>query len=152
MGNTHYTPGDWNAICDVCGFKYKASELRLRWDGAMVCRKDWEVRPPQDFVRGIKEQAGVPYSRPEAADRATTGYKQALAGATAVAHTDMGLDNRVIVDVVEQVYGVYTQGAATITIGATVVSGDTVIVRGMTTKGVAVTIIDNGTGTLEQIA
>ena len=64
----HYEHGDWNAICDACGFKYKASKLRKRWDGLMVCEKDWEPRQPQDFVRGVKEDQSVAFTRPESAD------------------------------------------------------------------------------------
>jgi hypothetical protein len=39
---TYLKLGDWNGICDVCGEKYKASQLYLRWDGLRVCREDWE--------------------------------------------------------------------------------------------------------------
>ena len=53
MGRADYLrDGDWNAICDECGKKFKASQLKLRWDGFMVCQRDWEPRHPQDFVRG----------------------------------------------------------------------------------------------------
>jgi hypothetical protein len=60
--------GDHNAFCDVCGFKFKASELRKRWDNMMVCTEDYEVRHPQDFIRGIKERPAPPWSRPRGAD------------------------------------------------------------------------------------
>ena len=60
--------GDHNAFCDVCGFKYKASELRKRWDNMMVCAEDWEVRHPQDFIKGIKERPAPPWSRPRGTD------------------------------------------------------------------------------------
>ena len=63
-----YKHGDWNAICDVCGFKFKASQLRRRWDGFMVCKKDFEYRHPQDFVRGVQDDQSVAFTRPEAAD------------------------------------------------------------------------------------
>lgn len=63
-----YRKGDWNAICDVCGRQYKASELKARWDGFMVCHGDWEPRQPQDFVRGVADTIKVPWSRPEPAD------------------------------------------------------------------------------------
>lgn len=43
-----------NAICDVCGFKYRASELKLRWDGLRVCAEDFERRHPQEFVRAVR--------------------------------------------------------------------------------------------------
>jgi hypothetical protein len=47
--------GEHNAYCDVCGFKFKASDLRDRWDGYKVCELDWETRHPQDFVRGVEK-------------------------------------------------------------------------------------------------
>lgn len=61
----YYKKGDWNGICDVCGRKVKASTLRQRWDGLLVCKEDWEPRHPQDFVRGISENVNPPYTRPE---------------------------------------------------------------------------------------
>ena len=60
--------GDWNAICDVCGFKFKASQMKKRWDGLMVCHSDYELRNPQDFLRLPKEQINTPWSRPEHTD------------------------------------------------------------------------------------
>ena len=66
MGDAdHYKHGDYNAICDKCGFKYKASQLRKTWDNLMVCKKDWEPRQPQDFVKGVKDKQTVPWARPE---------------------------------------------------------------------------------------
>ena len=64
----YYKHGDYNAICDVCGFKYMASQLRKRWDNLMVCEGDFEPRQPQDFVRGVADNMSVPWSRPENAD------------------------------------------------------------------------------------
>lgn len=61
----YYKKGDWNCICDVCGFKRKASEMQQRWDGVMVCREDWEPRQPQDFVRGVGDAMAVPFTRPD---------------------------------------------------------------------------------------
>ena len=63
-----WVSGDWNAICDRCGFKFKASELRKTWDGWMVCGKDWEARHPQDFIRSRPDKQSVPWSRPEKTD------------------------------------------------------------------------------------
>ena len=57
--------GNWNAICDSCGRKYKATSLRKRWDGLMVCEEDWEVRHPQDFIKVQKEKISVPFNRPD---------------------------------------------------------------------------------------
>ena len=71
MSNT-YKKGDWNAICDSCGRKFKASQLRRRWDGLRVCKDDWEPRHPQDFLRGKPDKPSVPWSRPEQADTFVT--------------------------------------------------------------------------------
>lgn len=54
-----------NAICDVCGFKYKHFELQPRWDGMMVCRKDWEPRHPLDFFRIRRTEKPPAWTRPE---------------------------------------------------------------------------------------
>lgn len=60
----HLLLGNWNALCDSCGRKFKASDLKKRWDGLMVCSEDWEMRHPQDLLRVQKEQISVPWSRP----------------------------------------------------------------------------------------
>ena len=64
-----YVPGDWAAICDQCGMKYKASQLRKRYDGFMVCSADWETRHPQEFVRAVPDNRPLPWTRPEAPDQ-----------------------------------------------------------------------------------
>lgn len=61
--------GDWLTICDECGRKFKASQLRQRWDGLMVCDRDWEPRQPQDFVRGVADKMAPPWSRSEQSDQ-----------------------------------------------------------------------------------
>jgi hypothetical protein len=35
----------------------------------MVCKGDWEVRQPQDYVRGVADIQAPPYVRPEQQDR-----------------------------------------------------------------------------------
>lgn len=59
-----YKSGDWNAICDSCGRKFKASEMRERWDGLMVCKEDFELRHPQDFVRSKGDKITIEWARP----------------------------------------------------------------------------------------
>lgn len=67
-----YAHGDWNALCDVCGFKFKASDLKKRWDGFMVCSNDWETRHESDFFRASKEDQSVDWVKPDSnADTAT---------------------------------------------------------------------------------
>jgi hypothetical protein len=65
---TYWRTGDWNAICDVCGQKFKASQLTKRWDGLMVCHDDWEMRHQQDLIRPVKERNSVPWTRPRPND------------------------------------------------------------------------------------
>jgi hypothetical protein len=61
---TYLEAGTYNAVCDVCGVKYKAKDLLRRWDGLMVCTKDYEGRHPSDFIR----------VRPERPDQILGGY------------------------------------------------------------------------------
>lgn len=68
-----YEQGQWNAICDRCGFKYKARQLRLEWNGLRTCcgagtTNCWEPRHPQDFVKGKADRQAPPWVRPEPAD------------------------------------------------------------------------------------
>jgi hypothetical protein len=61
-----YNSGDWNATCDSCGRKFKASQLKKRWDGLMVCEADWEPRHSLDFVRSRADKQTPPWIRPKA--------------------------------------------------------------------------------------
>ena len=66
-----YQRGSANAICDVCGEKFKLSQLQKRWDGLWVCSKDFEERHPQDFLRARKESLYLPITKPRPADEFT---------------------------------------------------------------------------------
>lgn len=61
----YYADGQYNQICDQCGFKYKSKDMRKQWDGLQVCRTCWEPRHPQDFVKGVQDNQSVPVSRPD---------------------------------------------------------------------------------------
>jgi formylmethanofuran dehydrogenase subunit E len=52
----HYRPGDYLRECDVCGFEYYRSELRKRYDGAIVCFKDYEKKHERDRVWPIRKE------------------------------------------------------------------------------------------------
>lgn len=57
--------GNWNAICDICGLKFKASELQKDWRGLMVDKGCFEQRHPQDFLRVRSDDPSVPWTRPQ---------------------------------------------------------------------------------------
>lgn len=63
----YYKPASFNAVCDRCGFQFKAEELRLDWQGLRVCTANgcFETRQPQDFVKGIAEHITPPWTRPD---------------------------------------------------------------------------------------
>lgn len=68
-----YAHGQWNALCQRCGFKYKSGQLRKEWTGLHVCtgrgtNDCWEERHPQDFVRGKTDRQAPPWSSPEPED------------------------------------------------------------------------------------
>lgn len=61
--------GDWLVVCDRCKFKRYASQVTKTWDGLIVCKPEvkpgcFEHRHPQDFVRGVKDDQSVPFTRP----------------------------------------------------------------------------------------
>jgi hypothetical protein len=60
--------GSWNLICDVCGRKIKNTEARKRWDGLVVCPRDWELRHISDFIKSNVEHNNVKDPRPEQTD------------------------------------------------------------------------------------
>lgn len=51
MRETHkgikYVPGAYWKECPVCGFDYLTTELKRRWDGLLVCEKDWDEEPTE---------------------------------------------------------------------------------------------------------
>jgi hypothetical protein len=63
-----YKPGEWNAICDICGFQFKSGQLKKNWKGEMVCQTDFELRHPQEFIRLPNEKIAAPWTRPEGND------------------------------------------------------------------------------------
>ena len=67
----NYRSGDWWVICDVCGIKIKASKSRHRWDGFVVCDKDFEHRHSQDFIKVRQDKITVPFMRPRPEDTFT---------------------------------------------------------------------------------
>ncbi len=69
MRFTWFRSGKYNTICDVCGFKFKDTDLRKRWDGLMVCERDWEQRHPQELLRPVPDQVKLPWTRPEGRDQ-----------------------------------------------------------------------------------
>lgn len=64
----HLILGQWNCVCDRCGFEYKSPELRKDWQGLMVCKACYEPRHPQDFIRIKPERGAPPWVRPEPPD------------------------------------------------------------------------------------
>lgn len=60
--------GDWNAICDVCGWRFKMSKLKKRWDGLLVCSDDFEHRHIADFIKIPEERNNILDTRPEPPD------------------------------------------------------------------------------------
>ena len=64
MSRNHYVSGQWNIICDICSAKIKAGQAKKRWDGFIVCPKDYESRHPQDFVKARQDKISVPFTRP----------------------------------------------------------------------------------------
>lgn len=77
MANLPFKLGDWLVLCDRCKFKRHASQTLETWDGFRVCKPTvkqgcWEPRHPQDFIKPVKEDQVVPFSRPRPTNQFTT--------------------------------------------------------------------------------
>jgi hypothetical protein len=67
----------YRAICDRCGYKFYNWQLKKEWTGLMVCSGPetndcWEPRHAQDFLRPVKEDNKLPWTRPEPEDEFIT--------------------------------------------------------------------------------
>ena len=60
--------GDYDVICDKTGFKVKASECSLEWNGSIVRKESWEPRQGQDIIRSVPDKQSVPIARSEPAN------------------------------------------------------------------------------------
>lgn len=70
MSNDTFVMGSWNVLCDDCGTKYKSRQVRKDWQGLYLCsggdtNNCWNLRQPQDYVRGKKDSQHVPFVRPQ---------------------------------------------------------------------------------------
>lgn len=65
MGANFYKEGDFNRICDACGFKVKASGTRKQWNGLIVCKRHWEAQNQQDFLQAKVDKQWVVDPRPD---------------------------------------------------------------------------------------
>jgi len=64
----NYVPGEYWVVCDRCGFKVRRKDSLMEWNGLRVCKDDWEIRHPQDFVRGTFDKQTVWNPRPQPTD------------------------------------------------------------------------------------
>ncbi len=62
---TGYVPGTWLAVCQICGFTHRNTELKLQWDGLRVCDECFSVRHPQDMLQGREDRQAPPWTSPE---------------------------------------------------------------------------------------
>ena len=66
-GRDYLDLGTYNLMCAYCGRKRKARELVIDDEfarGLLVCREHRDIRHPQEFARGIKEDMTVPKTQP----------------------------------------------------------------------------------------
>lgn len=78
-------PGTWKSVCDVCGFWFASDQLKDRWDGLKVCRKDWEIKHPQLTIRVQPEHVAPLWTRPDPPDTFVDGTECTLWGRSAYA-------------------------------------------------------------------
>ena len=71
--NDEFVEGDYNALCEISGFKIKASQMARQWDGVLG-RKDLILeRNPQDYVQRAIIEKSPQWTRVEPDDQSTNG-------------------------------------------------------------------------------
>ena len=68
MKKNNYTHGDWNVVCQRYQKQLKASQIKKEWTGLLVGPECFELRHPQDFVKGKPDPQRVPYSNEPSGD------------------------------------------------------------------------------------
>lgn len=63
FGSPTANPPKPQGIDDYTGFKVPLDSLKKDWSGLMTV--DPDKRNPQDFVRGVRDNAALPFARPE---------------------------------------------------------------------------------------
>lgn len=64
----HFVMGDYYRICERTGFKIRAGRTRKEWTNRIVRDKSFEMRQPQDFVQGVRDDQTVYEPRPRSVD------------------------------------------------------------------------------------
>ncbi len=59
-----YRPGSFYRSDDRSGFTRRAEDTKKEWTGLSVGDDLWEIRQPQDFVRGVADDQTVSEPRP----------------------------------------------------------------------------------------
>jgi hypothetical protein len=60
----HFKMGSFYRTDDRSGFPQRAENTCSEWTGLIVDKSLWEIRQPQDFVKGVKDDQSVPLPRP----------------------------------------------------------------------------------------
>lgn len=63
-GGNNYRGGSFWRVCDRSGFTVRADRTRKEWNGKIVRDQSFEMRQPQDFVKGVVDYQAVPDPRP----------------------------------------------------------------------------------------
>lgn len=64
----HYVAGDYYRICERTGFKVRAGHTKKEWTNRYIREQSFEMRQPQDFVTGVRDDQTVFEPRPRSTD------------------------------------------------------------------------------------
>lgn len=74
--------GDWLVEDEESGKVYYRSQIKERWDGALVSRKSWETRQPQEFVEALSDPQALTDIRPAETVAVAANVEPIFIGAT----------------------------------------------------------------------
>lgn len=126
----YYKKGDYNAQCDRCDFKRKASEMKMQWNNLFVCYPEcWEARNAQDFLRGFPDHQSVPIARPPQTDVfLTTGIETTIGADEATGQTTITVASSTGMTAAEKIAIILDIGTIHATTVSSVTNSTTIVI------------------------
>lgn len=90
-----WKPGQHWVECMRTGRAVRVQDIRKEWTGSLVAKEEFEVRHPQEFLRGVPDDpSAVGYTNPEG-DSVDIGldYGEAIAGIAHAGSARTGYDD-----------------------------------------------------------
>lgn len=109
-----FIEGVWWRMCDRTGFKIRSTRTSEEWTGRIVRNESYEMRPAQDFVRGVRDDQRVEDGRPRQVDVFQGPLCAALAANAVAGATSLTVDTSARMTALDRIRVMLDDGATAI--------------------------------------